>query len=98
IDAPDAVLTGHLADASDQLRRRQPLPIDADRQPLLEGDLEIGRLLGRILPGLRPGERLFGRLDGRILQRASLDAASPEVLVDGERALLAGRHLDAVLL
>ena len=84
--------------ASDQRDQVEPLAVDGHRHALLELDLDHLRRGQRPLRRDGQRERLLRRLHPWILERAGLDRAAPQVVVDREGRTGLDRHLDAVLL
>ncbi len=96
VDAPDAVLAGPLVEALDEGHAVHLLAVEGDGHAPLEANLDIARLVGRFVRRARPDEDLLRRLLPGVLQDAALDAAAPEVLVDGVGALLGDGDRDVV--
>src|SRR3972149_251368 len=92
VDAADPVRPRHRIEGLDDREEVHPTAAEGDRDPFLEREVRIRRLLRGLEGRRRPCERLLRGLEERVLQDAGLDGPPPEVLI---RAVWRGlRHRD----
>ena len=94
VDAPNAMPAGEVAEALNQLDRREPFAVERNGYPALELDDDLHRL--RRFRGVDgPRVDIGRRRDPWIFEDAGLDRTAPQVDVDRVRGLLRDRDLDA---
>ena len=98
VKAAITVLAGNLVHIVENIEIRLLNAVDGAGNALLEGDLNIARLIGSSLGVVGHGVDISRRSSPGILQHAALNSAAPHVVVNGIRRLLGGGNLHAVSL